>query len=59
MGYRIALIGMPNVGKTALFNRLTGSHQRVANFPGVTVEAKYGELLQDSSIEVIDYPGLY
>ncbi len=35
---RIALVGVPNCGKTALFNRLTGSHQHVANYPGVTVE---------------------
>ena len=39
---RIALIGLPNCGKTALFNRLTGSHQKVANYPGVTVERKEG-----------------
>ncbi|RLG91960.1 MAG: hypothetical protein DRO36_02970, partial [Candidatus Hecatellales archaeon] len=38
----VALIGNPNVGKTALFNRLTGSKQHVANWPGVTVEKKTG-----------------
>ena len=38
----IALVGVPNCGKTALFNRLTGSHQKVANYPGVTVERKEG-----------------
>ena len=40
---RIALVGVPNCGKTALFNRLTGSHQKVANYPGVTVERREGE----------------
>jgi len=58
---RIALVGMPNVGKTALFNKLTGSNQRVANFPGVTVEKKVGWIWRDGNkhIEVIDLPGLY
>ena len=40
---RIALVGVPNCGKTALFNRLTGSRQKVANYPGVTVERREGE----------------
>ena len=40
-----ALIGTPNSGKTALFNALTGSRQKVANYPGVTVERKTGSLL--------------
>ena len=39
---RVALVGAPNCGKTALFNRLTGSRQKVANYPGVTVERKEG-----------------
>jgi ferrous iron transport protein B len=39
---RLALVGVPNCGKTALFNRLTGSRQRVANYAGVTVERKEG-----------------
>ncbi len=39
---RVALVGVPNCGKTALFNRLTGSRQKVANYPGVTVERKEG-----------------
>ncbi len=58
---RVALIGMPNVGKTALFNKLTGSHQRVANFPGVTVEKKTGWITEDRKkiFEVIDLPGIY
>ena len=39
---RLALVGAPNTGKTSLFNRLTGSTQKVANYPGVTVERKSG-----------------
>lgn len=58
---RIALVGMPNVGKTALFNKLTGSFQRVANFPGVTVEKKTGWVSQKGEriLEIIDLPGIY
>ena len=58
---RIALVGMPNVGKTALFNKLTGSYQRVANFPGVTVEKKTGWISEkgEKIFEVIDLPGIY
>ncbi len=58
---RIALVGMPNVGKTALFNKLTGSFQRVANFPGVTVEKKTGWIVEDGKqiFEVLDLPGIY
>lgn len=58
---RIALVGMPNVGKTALFNKLTGSFQRVANFPGVTVEKKAGWVSEKGHkvLEVIDLPGIY
>ena len=41
---RIALVGNPNCGKTALFNQLTGSRQKVANYTGVTVERKEGRL---------------
>jgi ferrous iron transport protein B len=58
---RIALVGMPNVGKTALFNKLTGSFQRVANFPGVTVEKKVGWVSKkgEKLLEIIDLPGIY
>lgn len=57
MTVKVALIGMPNVGKTALFNKLTGSTQRVANFPGITVEKKVGFI--GSEFEVYDLPGVY
>lgn len=58
---QIALVGMPNVGKTALFNKLTGSFQRVANFPGVTVEKKTGWVSENGQrvFEVVDLPGIY
>ncbi|MFP5385083.1 MAG: ferrous iron transport protein B [Bacteriovoracia bacterium] len=58
---KIALVGMPNVGKTALFNKLTGSFQRVANFPGVTVEKKTGWVTDKGEriLEIIDLPGIY
>jgi ferrous iron transport protein B len=57
----LALIGVPNSGKTALFNALTGSRQKVANYPGVTVERKTGALQTPSgrSVNVIDLPGTY
>jgi ferrous iron transport protein B len=56
----IALAGNPNVGKTTLFNALTGSHQTVGNWPGVTVEHKQGfYTYQGKRVEVIDLPGIY
>jgi ferrous iron transport protein B len=58
---RIALLGNPNSGKTALFNLLTGSRQKVANYAGVTVERKEGVLITPSGrrITVLDLPGAY
>jgi len=58
---RIALVGNPNSGKTALFNLLTGSRQKVANYPGVTVEKKSGQLKisQSETWELLDLPGAY
>jgi ferrous iron transport protein B len=58
---RIALIGNPNCGKTALFNRLTGSRQKVANYAGVTVERKEGRFTAPSGrgFRVLDLPGAY
>ena len=58
----LSLIGVPNCGKTALFNRLTGSRQKVANYPGVTVERKEGRLTgpkSGRSFRVVDLPGAY
>jgi len=59
--YRIALIGNPNCGKTSLFNALTGSQQKVANYPGVTVERKEGSFVSPAGakISVLDLPGTY
>ncbi|TFG36528.1 MAG: ferrous iron transport protein B, partial [Candidatus Aminicenantes bacterium] len=58
--YTIALIGNPNVGKTTVFNVLTGSRQSVGNWPGVTVEHKEGRFRhQGKQIDVIDLPGIY
>ena len=58
---RLALVGNPNSGKTALFNALTGSRQKVANYAGVTVERKEGVLTTPSGrvIHVLDLPGTY
>ena len=58
---RIALVGNPNCGKTALFNLLTGSRQKVANYAGVTVERKEGRLRLPAGHEltVLDLPGAY
>ncbi|HEY8616611.1 ferrous iron transporter B [Phenylobacterium sp.] len=58
---RIALVGNPNTGKTALFNALTGSRQKVANYAGVTVERKEGFLTtaEGRSLSVLDLPGTY
>lgn len=56
----IALAGNPNAGKTTIFNSLTGSHQRVGNYPGVTVEKIEGSVLYNNTkINVIDLPGTY
>lgn len=57
----VALAGNPNCGKTALFNRLTGSHQKVANYAGVTVERKEGTLLSPAGerLRLLDLPGAY
>ena len=58
---RIALVGNPNSGKTALFNALTGAHQKVANYAGVTVERKEGLIRATSgrTLSVLDLPGTY
>ena len=57
---KIALVGSPNSGKTTIFNKLTGSHQKVANWSGVTVDAVIGKMKIDKkTIDVYDLPGIY
>ena len=60
-GTLLALLGNPNCGKTALFNRLTGSRQKVANYAGVTVERKEGRMttLGGRTLRLLDLPGAY
>lgn len=56
----VALIGNPNTGKSSLFSALAGIHQRVGNYPGVTVEKKIGQMtVQGQAVELIDLPGTY
>ncbi len=56
----VALIGNPNSGKTTLFNDLTGAHQKVGNWPGVTVEQKTGTFMLDATqVQLVDLPGIY
>ena len=59
MEIKIALAGNPNSGKTTLFNQLTGSRQRVGNWPGVTVEKKEGTLKGENQCTIQDLPGIY
>lgn len=57
---KIALVGMPNVGKSALFNALTGHYATVSNYPGTTVEISQGRTtLGDRTVEIVDTPGMY
>jgi ferrous iron transport protein B len=57
----VAIIGPPNSGKSTLFNRLTGLHQKVANFPGVTVEQRVGQarMKNQQPVVLVDLPGVY
>ncbi len=57
----VALVGNPNAGKSALFNALTGARQKIANYPGVTVERKAGRMLLPNGepLELVDLPGTY
>jgi ferrous iron transport protein B len=60
MSKRIALVGMPNTGKSTLFNRLTGAGAKVGNWPGLTVELLSARLLLgDGMVELVDLPGLH
>jgi len=61
MKRKIALIGNPNTGKTSLFNHLTGLRQHVGNYPGITLDKKWGDCkLDDSTVaQVLDLPGVY
>lgn len=57
---KIAIVGSPNVGKSVLFNNLTGSYATVSNYPGTTVEVSRGKgKIGDEEFEVIDTPGMY
>lgn len=57
---KLGLIGNPNTGKSSIFNLLTGLRQHVGNFPGVTVDKKYGKFTHaDQEYELIDFPGTY
>ena len=57
---KVALVGNPNSGKTSLFNKLTGLHQKVGNFPGITVEKKTGQFTLDKrKVYLVDLPGTY
>lgn len=57
---RVALAGNPNTGKTTIFNNLTGSRQKVGNYPGVTVEKRSGLVSRgDCELELVDLPGIY
>lgn len=57
----VALLGNPNCGKSSLFNQLTGLSQKVGNFPGVTVDKKYGtiQLANGEDVHIVDFPGTY
>ena len=56
---KVALVGNQNSGKTTLFNSLTGSNQKIGNWPGVTIERKEGVLLKADGITIVDLPGIY
>ena len=55
---KVVLVGNQNCGKTSLFNLLTGSNQKIGNWPGVTIEKKSG-IIKETNYELIDLPGIY
>ncbi len=59
--FTIALVGNPNAGKSSIFNQLTGLRQKVANFPGVTVDKKIGtiQIADNQEVNLVDFPGTY
>ncbi|ULJ65082.1 ferrous iron transporter B [Wielerella bovis] len=59
MKTQYALVGAPNCGKTVLFNGLTGANAKVANYVGVTVDKRTGQLIGHHDIEIVDLPGIY
>ena len=56
---KIILVGSPNSGKSLLFNRLTGLHHKVANFPGITVDVGMGSMRALPEVQLVDFPGTY
>jgi Fe2+ transport system protein B len=57
---RIAVLGMPNTGKSTFFNRLTGSQAHIGNWPGITIDLMLGKVkLAEEFAEVVDLPGIY
>ena len=56
----VALLGMPNTGKSTLFNQLTGSHAQIGNWPGLTVDLMQAQLRIDGqTLQLVDLPGIY
>ncbi|NDC16195.1 MAG: hypothetical protein EBZ76_13805, partial [Synechococcaceae bacterium WB9_2_170] len=56
----MALVGMPNSGKSTFFNGITGSHSPIGNWPGLTVDLHQGNVqLQGQNVQLIDLPGIY
>lgn len=56
---KVALVGNPNSGKTSIFNHLTGLNQKVGNYPGITVDKKFGAMIGSKEVQVLDLPGTY
>mgnify|MGYP000324176432 CR=1 FL=1 len=56
----IAVLGMPNTGKSTLFNQLTGSHAHIGNWPGLTVDLMQAQLrIEGQTVQLVDLPGIY